>query len=335
LLTTRPEFRRLRERLAPGEAAPLLTGVNEAARPYLVAALASELPHPILYVMRDNDHVQPTVEALTMLLGREVPVLPYLDRDALPYERLMPDIETVQTRMRTLTTLTHAPGACVVVCSARALTQPILPPRELNEALLELRPGLQLDPRLLLEHLLSLGYEPVAEVEEVGQVSHRGGIVDLFAPVLERPLRVEFWGDEIDSIRTFDPATQRSLNPQEVALVGPAREALALRGPAAAERLAALDTVGLHPDARARWERDLAALRARQSFEDIAFYLPYLHEPASLLDYLPSDGLLVLHDADAPERVATELAEQGEEVRDRLVREGENPPGTLPAFLPW
>src|SRR6185437_4750830 len=110
------------------------------------------------------------IGALAALLGREVPVLPYLDRDALPYERLMPDVESVQTRMRALTTLIRAAGACVVVCSARALTQPILPPRELREALLELRPGLQLDPRLLLEHLLGLGYEPVAEVEEVGQV---------------------------------------------------------------------------------------------------------------------------------------------------------------------
>ncbi len=91
----------------------------------------------------------------------------------------------------------------------------------------------------------------------------------------------------------------------------------------------------MNPDARARWQRDLEALRARQSFEDIALYLPYLHEPASPLDYLPADGLLVLHDAGAPERVAVDLAEQCEEVRDRLEREGENPPGLLPAFLSW
>ncbi len=249
LLAARPEFGRLRERIAPGARSPLLTGVGEAARPYLVATLAAELARPVLYVVRESEAVAPTADALSVLLGRETPVLPYLDRDALPYERLMSDADTVRTRMRALMALAHRPSThgggtgngrqrqageplesslpstrgggaggqvCVVVCSARALTQPVLPPRELQGVLLELRAGLELDPRALLEHLLSLGYEPVAEVEESGQVSHRGGIVDLFAPALERPLRVEFLGDEIDSIRTFDPTTQRSLNPQEI-----------------------------------------------------------------------------------------------------------------------
>ncbi|MBF6590966.1 MAG: hypothetical protein IVW57_10625, partial [Ktedonobacterales bacterium] len=335
LLAARSEFQRLRARIAPGTQAPVPYGVNEAARPYIVATLAAELGRPLLYVVRDSEHVRPTAEALAGLLGPELPVLPYLDRDALPYERLMPDVEAVQLRMRALTALSQSDSACVVVCSARALTQPVPPPREFANALLRLRTGAQMSPRRLLEHLLELGYEPVAEVEEVGQVSHRGGIVDVFAPALERPVRVEFWGDEMDSIRTFDPTTQRSLNPRTDIVIGPAREALATRGPQATERLARLDTLGMNPDARARWERDLEALRARQSFEDIAFYLPYLHEPASLLTYLPADGVLVSHEAEALERVADELAAQGEEVRDRLEREGENPPSMLPAFLPW
>jgi transcription-repair coupling factor (superfamily II helicase) len=237
--------------------------------------------------------------------------------------------------MRALTMLSRDDVRCVVVCSARALTQPVIPQREFTDALVELKPGLQLEPRQLLTQLLSVGYEPVVEVEEVGQLTHRGGIVDFFPPMLERPVRVEFFGDEIDSIRTFDPTTQRSLNPQDSVLVGPAREALATHGAGAAAQLARLDIIGLHPDARGRWERDLDALRAHQSFDDVGFYLPYLHEPASLLSYLPEDGLLVLHDPEHVQRTAEELAEQGEEVRDRLEREGENPPGLRPAFLDW
>ena len=333
LLAARPEFARLREAIAAGARSPVLTGVGEAARPYIVATLAAELRRPILYVVRESDVVPVIADALAVLLGRDAMVLPYFDGDALPFERLMPSAESVKSRLRGLTALLHPGPVCVVVCSARALTQPVLPPRELREALLELRAGMSLDPRALLERLLAIGYEPVAEVEESGQVSHRGGIVDLFPPALDRPIRVEFWGDEVESLRTFDPTTQRSLNPQELIVVGPAREALALSGPRAAERLTRLDQVGMNADARARWQRDLEALRARQSFEDIAFYLPYLHESSSPLDYLPADGLVVMHDAEALGRIARTLAEEGEEVRDRLVREGEIPLGVLSAFI--
>jgi len=335
LLVDRAEFRRLRERLAPGAAAPLLSGVTEAAKPYLVAALAVSLDRPVIYVTRDQESAERIADSVLGLVGRDIPVLSYADRDALPYERLMPDAQSVKTRMNVLTALTRPAGAMVVVCSARALTQPVMPPAEFASALLELRNGLQLDPRQLLEHLMGLGYEFVAEVEDVGQISHRGGIVDLFPPALARPVRVEFWGDEIDSIRTFDAETQRSLNPVDAVLIGPAREALALHGREAAARLDALSTIGMDPDARARWQRDLDSLRARQSFDDIAFYLPYLHAEASLLDYVPAASVLVLHSSDIIERTAEDLARQGEEVRDQMERDGENPPGLLPAFLPW
>ena len=335
LLADRHEFRRLRERLAADGATPVLNGVTEAAKPYVVAALAVALDHPVLYVVRDNAEVERVCDALSGLVGRDFPILPYADRDALPYERLLPDAESVKSRMNVLTALARPAGALIVVCSDRALSQPVMPPDEFAKAIVELRDGLQLDPRILLQHLLSLGYENVPEVEEAGHVSHRGGIIDIFPPALPRPVRIEFFGDEVESIRTFDPETQRSLNPLTAVLVGPAREALALRGPAAGRRLAALDTIGLHPDARQRWERDLEALRNSGSFDDIAFYMAYLHDPASLLSYLPASGVLILHDADALRRTSDELAEQGEEVRDRLERDGENPPGLHPAFLPW
>jgi transcription-repair coupling factor (superfamily II helicase) len=335
LLVDRVEFRRLRERLAPGPAAPVLSGVTEAARPYVVAALATTLQRPVLYVVRDASEVERAVDAVAGLVGRDMAVLPYADRDALPYERLMPDALSVKTRMNVLTALSRPAGALVVVASARALSQPVMPPEEFARALLELRPGLPLEPRTLLERLLALGYEPVAEIEETGQVSHRGGIVDVFPPALPRPIRIEYWGDEIESIRTFDEETQRSLNPVDAVLVGPAREALAVRGPEAAAQLETLDMIGLDPDARARWQRDLDSLRAGQSFEDIAFYFAYLHQPASLLSYLPTASVLALYDLDTIERTAADLHEQGQEVRERLERDGENPPGLLPAWLPW
>jgi len=334
ILLDRPEFGRLREQLVPGATAPTLAGIAEAAKPYLVAALSASANTPVLYVVRDNEEAERAADALSALVARDVPVLIYADRDALPFERLMPDHESVKTRMNALTALARG-GAPIVVSSARALTQPVIPPAEFAAALVELRDGVQLEPHALLESLLTLGYEPVAEVEEAGQVSHRGGIVDVFPPALPRPVRIEFFGDEIDSIRTFDHQTQRSLNPVEAVFIGPAREALPQRGPAAAAALEALDAIGLDNDARARWQRDLEALRAGQSFDDIAFYLPYLHAPASLLDYLPANGIVVLEESDRVFRAAEEGATQGDEVRDRLERDGEIPPGLRPALLTW
>ncbi|HEX5569885.1 MAG TPA: hypothetical protein VFX31_00765, partial [Ktedonobacterales bacterium] len=345
LLENRPELRRLRELLSAEASSgvsnhlPAISGVSESARPYFVAALADALSAPLLYVTRGDEQVESAALALTTLTAGAIPVRTFDALDALPWERLLPDRETIKARMNALILLTQAVQApntpAIVVCSARALTQPIMPPDEFRAALLALKTGQRLDPRLLLERLMALGYDFEAEVEEVGQCTHRGGIVDVFSPAMERPVRIEFFGDEIDSIRTFDPETQRSLNAVPDALITPAREALATRGREAAERLATLDAIGLNPAARDRWNDDLQALRERQSFPDIAYYLPYLHQPSSILAYLPAGGYLALGDEDAPRQVAEQVAEQGEEARDRLERDGENPHGLEPAFIPW
>ncbi|HEX8995420.1 MAG TPA: transcription-repair coupling factor [Ktedonobacterales bacterium] len=346
LLENRPELRRLRDRLIASSGAadhlPAISGVSESARPYLVAALTHSLDAPLLYVTRDDEQVESVLQALSALTGGDIPVRAFPALDALPWERLLPDRDTIKARMNALILLTQAAdpirgahGPAIIVCSARSLTQPLMPPDEFRAALLSLRSGQRLDPRLLLERLMTLGYDFEAEVEEVGQCTHRGGIVDVFSPAMERPVRIEFFGDEIDSIRTFDPETQRSLNAIEEALLTPAREALATRGREAAERLAALDTVGLNPAARDRWQDDLQSLRDRQSFPDIAYYLPYLHQPTSVLAYLPQGAYLALGDEDAPRRVAEQTAEQGEEARDRLERDGEHPHGVEPAFIAW
>src|SRR5947209_13559109 len=160
----------------------------------------------------------------------------------------------MQQRMNALICLAERERNAIVICSARTLTQPVIPPQELLASLYDLKPGQEVDLTLMLEHLYNLGYEPVTEVEEAGQFSYRGGIVDLFPPTLPRPVRIEFFGDEIESLRTFDPETQRSLNPVATCVVTPAREALPTRGPEAARALAQLNTAMLHPDADERWK---------------------------------------------------------------------------------
>lgn len=335
LLAQRPEYRRLVEQLRHAEGVPALTGVNEAARPFVIATLTTTLKQPTLVVVNDEVQAAQMVETLKAFLVNTSDILYLPDRDALPYERLIGDASTTQQRMQALIALVERERTPLVVCSARALTQAVLPPTELATSLLSLQPGQEIDLTLLLEQLYNMGYEPVAEVEEPGQFSHRGGIIDLFPPTLPRPVRIEFFGDEVESLRTFDQETQRSLNPIPTILIGPAREALPMRGLQAAQELEQLDTSFLHRDAATRWQNDLELLRQRRSFDDIIFYLSYLHSQATILDYLSPTGLLVLDNPATIQQRIMELDAQAQEMKERLEHERENPPRLRDAHVSW
>ena len=193
LLTQRPEYRRLLEQLRNAEGVPALTGITEAARPFFViATLASTLKQPLLIVVSDEEQAQQMGEALKAFRSTPDDIFFLPDRDALPYERLIADAQTTQQRMQTMIMLVGGKRTPIVICSARVLTQPIIPPKELATSLFSLAPGQEIDLTMMLEHLYNLGYEPVTEVEEPGQFSHRGGIIDLFPPSFPRPVRVEF-----------------------------------------------------------------------------------------------------------------------------------------------
>ena len=335
LQTQRAEFRRLVEQLRKGEGLPALTGITEAARPFVIAALATGVKQPLLVVVEDETQANQMVESLKVFVEQPEDVLYLPDRDALPYERLISDALTAQQRMRAMIALAEQERNVIVVCSARVLTQPVMPAQELSATLYTLQVGQEVDLTLMLEHLYNLGYEPVAEVEEPGQFSHRGGIVDLFPPTLPRPVRVEFFGDEIESLRTFDQETQRSLNPIASCVVCPAREALPVRGPEAVKELEQLHSEMLHRECEERWKRDLEELRQGRSFEDITFYLPYLHNATTVLDYLPRNGLLVLDNPESLQNRIAELDEQAEEMKERFERDRENPSQLHDAHFTW
>ncbi len=335
LLTQRPEYRRLIEHLRNAEGVPALTGITEAARPYVIASLASTLKQPLLVVVHDEAQANQIVETLKFFLANPSDIFCLPDRDALPYERLIGDVLTTQKRMQALIAMVERERTPIVVCSARVLTQLVIPPQELAASLFKLQPGQEVDLTMMLEHLYNLGYQPAPEVEEPGQFSHRGGIVDLFPPTLPRPVRVEFFGDEIESLRTFDQETQRSLNPVVTCIIGPARETLPTRGPEAAKELEQLDSNILHRNAEERWKHDLEKLRQRHSFADITFYLPYLHSQATILDYLPRNGLLILDNPASIQKHILELDSHAQETKERFERERENPTRLRDAHITW
>ncbi len=142
----------------------------------------------------------------------------FADPDALSYERIPWARETRQARLTALTALSQwgKPGAKdmappIVVGSVRALMQLTAPPSAFRRHMRALRLHDIIDLQVLLEQWFKAGYRRETLVEEPGAFSHRGGIIDIWPPNEVLPLRIELWGDEVDSLRRFDPSTQRTL----------------------------------------------------------------------------------------------------------------------------
>ncbi|MEB3366124.1 transcription-repair coupling factor [Saccharopolyspora mangrovi] len=185
-----------------------------AARPLAAAALAAGADRPVLLVTATGREAEEAAAATADLLGPDgVEVFP--SWETLPHERLSPRADTVGRRLSVLRRLAHpdehpSGQIRVLVTTVRSLIQPIAP------GLGELRPvrlsvGDEVDFQETVEHLAGLAYERVDMVEKRGEFAVRGGIVDVFPPTEEHPLRVEFWGDEVTEIRPFSVADQRSL----------------------------------------------------------------------------------------------------------------------------
>ncbi len=338
-----PAFRELTNSLtSAGGAVPVQPlGVHHAARPYLVAMLARALDRPMIVVSARSGRARQWVDELRVWLPDEHPVHFFADPDALPYERIPWAPETRQRRLEGLVSLLitesggspalHAP---IVVTSARALIQMTLPVREMRAALRPIRPGQLFDLNKVLAQWVGWGYEAAAVVEAAGQFSRRGGIVDIWPPNLRRPLRVELFGDEIDSLRTFDPSTQRTLARIEQAQVGPASEALPRLGERVRDRLAGLDLSPCHPPARIEYEREIEQLIEGSGFRNLEWWAPYLYsQPATLLDYLPPSGLLLIDDAAETMATLSDLAGQAEQLQRDLAGAGDLPAGVQPPYF--
>jgi transcription-repair coupling factor (superfamily II helicase) len=157
-------------------------------------------------------------------------------------------------------------------------------------------------------------------------MARRGGILDFFPPDEPVGIRVEWFGDQIESLRRYDPESQRSLSNLQEIVVIPASEALPGRGPDASTALEALDTANLHPLAQSDLRRHLDHLRAGERFDGLEFYGPLLHPGgATLLDHVPADGWIACDSLDELLIAAEGLNGQAETLRAEQVSSGELP----------
>jgi transcription-repair coupling factor (superfamily II helicase) len=301
------------------------------ARPYALAALHAAVRRPMLLVTGRPSEARVYANELRSWTADPDAVFLFPETDALPYDRLPSDPDKLAERLIALERLAGVAqenGSAIVVASVRAAMDLVLDPESFRDSHRIVRRGQRLPPAELAAQWLSLGYEPSALVDAPGLFSRRGGILDVFPPGGD-PLRIELWGDEVDTIRRFDPATQRSTDQVESAAVGPAHEVL----PRALPLAMTIDT--LRPQFVDAFARDLRLLNeGSHAFSSLEFYRGFLGT-ATLLDYLPDDGLLVLEEPDALSRFAEEFEEQVEQLHADLLERGEVPPGLARPYRPW
>jgi transcription-repair coupling factor (superfamily II helicase) len=201
------------------EALPTRARVSEAALPLVLAALHERLDRPLVCLLPEDADARDAAEAAAWFLGEDRVGL-LASRGVRWESGLEPPPHLVGERARALHVLERGGLVCA---SAHAVAE-LLPPRKTRPAPLELRAGLELGVDGLTEALALGGYERVERVDDRGQIAVRGGLVDVFPTTGREPFRIEFFGDEIESIRAFSPFTQRALHPVEQAVLYPAVE---------------------------------------------------------------------------------------------------------------
>ena len=223
MLLTIPEVSALVRAVERGECPAAVTGLGPVHRAQAAAALALETGRPLVMVCADEGEAGRLGEDLRNLTGEEP--LKLFARELFVKAGTVISRQWEHRRIASLYALTQGRGR-VVVATCEGLLQKTTPPEKLGAAALRLAVGERLDLTALPGRLVAAGYTRCDQVEGVGQFALRGGILDVFSPMMDQPVRCEFFDDEIDSLGEFDTATQRRTANLEEALLLPALELL-------------------------------------------------------------------------------------------------------------
>ena len=334
LLVSEPRLKGLAAALKGG-ASRAVYGLPPAAQAAAVAALARALDAPILLLTAYPDRAMQLAEELPAWLGPSHQALPFPALDALPYDRTAPERGIVRQRLAALQALYGSTALPVVVAPARALLQPLMDPERFYGLTSAYRLGGRFNVAAELARWERSGYRAVEIVTAQGEYARRGGIVDVYPGDADDPVRVELFGDEIDSLRRFDPQTQRSTMRVDTLTVTALREFTLDEVGHAVDEVRRLDLSAMLPHAREGWEEDVLRLENGLAPEGGDLFAPYLmREPASLVAYLPSRTIVVLDEPEACWEAMDELTTQAREIRDELAGRGELPRGLREPLLP-
>ena len=289
-----PAFARVASHLKEGTGRIRVSGLTPTAKALLLVLFQRTAARPIIFVVNDNRAVEdfvPVLRGFCELTAACDPesVISLPARDVLPYQNLSPHPELQEQRATALWKI--ATGSASIVVSPVAATAIRLRSADYYADLARtVRRGESFDLESLLAHLNTVGYTSTDVVEMPGQYASRGGILDVYSPEADRPLRIEFFGDEADSIRKFDPASQRSSTPVDEALLLPLTET-----PVSEHLLAAIHTRLSGKRITGNEEIVEAAVRAGgvNVFPGWEFYSPVAGADSTIFDLIPRAAVLL------------------------------------------
>ena len=286
----------LKKWINKGATSMAVIGLSGSAQSYFFSRVLADLDKPCLVVLPDRKSAERLYKEFQFFMSGpetdEVSTAPRLQQffpyDMSPLTGLSPHRELITRRITALYALTSDKNP-VVITSVDALCFRIVPKESLLNSLEYLEAGEEVDRDLLLTRLQINGYQRTSLVEERGDYSVRGGVIDIFSPLYPSPIRLEFWGDRLESIRQFDPISQRSLNHTREMILLPAGEIIMDKPNI--QRARSMGRLPGQPEAGIGFPGQEAWLN---------HFYPRLD---TLLKYLPEDGIITLFD---PHRMASE-----------------------------
>jgi transcription-repair coupling factor (superfamily II helicase) len=268
----------------------VVTGLAFEARALLFAALRERLGRPMAIVAAGDTEAGELAAALALFAADPERVALYPTPSLSPYQDVAPSLAVIREEIRALARLV-ARSADFLIIPSRALFRPLPPPEDFAARVVDLREGDDIDPHSLLDRLVEGGYARTDLVGEPGDFAFRGGILDLFPPGSDLPVRIELFGDTIDSIRRFDPETQRSADSiRDVAVHPLTHFPLTPQLRASLARRMSLDFN------ETLYKRDVAEkiekLSEHATFPGVEHYVPAVTATRSFADYLGREWLL-------------------------------------------
>jgi transcription-repair coupling factor (superfamily II helicase) len=291
----------------------VVTSLHGSSPSLITALLFRDLPAQTLVVAATLEEAESlALDLATLLPGR--PVLHFPEQEILPYDRKSPYKGIVGQQVEVLHRLQDG-QPCLVVTSAKGLQWKVLPPEEIRDYTQRFAVGDEVDLEDVVRRFGAMGYYNVARVEAPGDFARKGGILDVFSVTYENPVRIELLGDAIESIRSFDATTQRSLEQIQTALVPPCSP-LVLSDANVQRAVQAVQAVA-HAGPRER-QRLVEHIEERLHFDGMERYAPFYSPRALLTDFMDPTARLVWV---GPQRVA-EHAQRLDQELERLYAEG-------------
>lgn len=279
-------------------------GLQGGARAYLLSLVAERKNQPLLVVTPTTREAENLFLDLAFFLGEEKSLNPLQKRlhlfpawEILPFEKLSPHPDNVAARLEGLYYLLEG-QAPILISTPAALMQKVVPKESLKESYLYLVIGDEISREDFLEHLVGWGFQGLPLVEERGDFSVRGGVVDVFPPAYNQPIRLEFCDDRLESIRSFDPSTQRSQTSHQELLLLPMKE-FSLKGRSIKETVRDIERRAEELElGRKEKNAVLESLKDGIPFPGIEFLVPHFYSTlSSLFSYLPRHTLVWLDQA--------------------------------------